>query len=410
MITSTDRAYLRELAKRQKEISNLPVMAERERRWFRHNSLEGGMPMIVMEEETFINDLLPKARCETPEARQIERQLQTNIAVHEQIDDDKVIPSFFTVSFPIHQKLLGQEPKLTRAATGSGFHIDPLFETLEEGLEKLRPSTFSLNAEKDKIFCGLAEDVIGDILPIKRINSFNFWNFGITHIAVSLMGMENMYCAMMAEAENFHRFMNLITEDRIRCLRWQEKEGLLRLNNGNDYMGSGSYCFTKELPRLDTGEGVRSTDTWGHLNSQESVGLSPAMYKEFIYPYYERLAKEFGLVYYGCCESVHTVWDDCLSGLPGLRKVSISPWCDEALMAERLKNGRIIYSRKPSPNFIGIEAAFDEEAFSAAMRHTAKATRDCHVEVIFRDIYTLCGNLGKVRRAVDLARQAFADQ
>jgi hypothetical protein len=38
--------------------------------------------------------------------------------------------------------------------------------------------------------------------------------------------------------------MRLATDDLLRCLRWEEAEGLLLLNNGNDYTGSGNICFT----------------------------------------------------------------------------------------------------------------------------------------------------------------------
>lgn len=74
-------------------------------------------------------------------------------------------------------------------------------------------------------------------------------------------------------------------------------------------------------------------------------------------------------------------------------------------MAERLSGSRIIYSRKPSPNFIGVQAAFDEEAFRQYIRHTAALTRGCHTEYIFRDIYKLNGNIGKLKRAVEIVRE-----
>jgi hypothetical protein len=203
--------------------------------------------------------------------------------------------------------------------------------------------------------------------------------------------------------------MRAINDDILRCLRWQEENKLLLLNNGNDYMGSGSFCFSDELPvpgsnAAKTGK-VTSHDTWGHLNSQESIGISPDQFAEFVYPYYAELAKEFGLVYYGCCEPVHAYWDSSLGRLPNLRKISISPWCDEDIIADRLSGTTVIYSRKPSPNFIGIKAEFDEEAFTAYINKTAAAVKGrCRAEFIFRDIYLLHGNPEKTRRAVEITR------
>ena len=128
-------------------------------------------------------------------------------------------------------------------------------------------------------------------------------------------------------------------------------------------------------------------------------------FPEFIAPYFSRMAEEFGLVYYGCCEPVEMYWDQDISKYPHLRKVSISPWCNEEFMSERLSGGKVIYSRKPSPNFIGVQKEFDEDAFRKYIRHTAELTKDCKTEFIFRDIYTLHGNLDKVKRAVEIVRE-----
>ena len=129
------------------------------------------------------------------------------------------------------------------------------------------------------------------------------------------------------------------------------------------------------------------------------------MYKEFMYPYYAKIAEQFGLVYYGCCEPVHDIWDNCLQYLPNLRKISISDWCNEEIMAERLSDSTVIYSRKPSPNYIGVGKELDEEAFRQYIQKTIDLTRNCKVEFIFRDIYSLNGNIEKVKRAVDIVRE-----
>jgi hypothetical protein len=358
-----------------------------------------------MEEDTFLPDILPERRCAHPLAARVERQLLQPIAAYETFDDDKVLPDFFPVYYSIGVEFLGQKQKHIRASEGPGFHIEPAFETLEEGLPLLCPSEYRYDRAAFEEYEKTVEDVLGDILPVVRKNSFNYWFLTPTQLVVNLMGMENMYCAMMDEAEDFHRLMRLVTGDLKHCLRWQEEQGLLVLNNGNDYMGSGSFCFSGELPRADFSGAVRSRDLWGHINSQESIGISPEQFAEFVYPYYEELAGEYGLVYYGCCEPVHTYWDTSLNRLPNLRKISISPWCDEEIMAERLSGGRAIYSRKPSPNLIGIKAEFDEEAFTAYIQKTAAVVKGrCKAEFIFRDIYTLHGNPAKTRKAVEITR------
>ena len=92
-------------------------------------------------------------------------------------------------------------------------------------------------------------------------------------------------------------------------------------------IGSGSAGYTDELPQSDWREGdsVRATDQWVLSESQETVGVGPRLFEEFIFPYQLDLAKRFGLLYYGCCEPVHSRWD-VLKKFPNLRKVSVSPW------------------------------------------------------------------------------------
>lgn len=252
----------------------------------------------------------------------------------------------------------------------------------------------------------LVEDLIGDILPVRVTNDTLRWGLSPSIRVVRLMGLESMMYAMVDCPEALHSLYRLLVDDAMEYVRWQEAEGLLVLNNGNDYAGAGSYGFTDELPTEQCRESgvVRPADLWLNLNSQETVGISPSMYGEFIYPYYEELASEFGLVYYGCCEPVHEIWSDYLSRLPHLRKVSVSAWCNEAFMGEALKGSNVIYSRKPRPNYIGV-GQFDETAFAEHIAETLTCAVGCHLEFIFRDIYALDGDRTKPGRAVKIVRE-----
>lgn len=406
-VTKKEKVYLRELAEKQLEYASLPEMKEKEALWYAHNALQGKRPMVVMEEETFLGELMPLLRCTSEAGKWMERKLLQTILAFEVTGDDKVVPDYFTVFADIEVLPYNLKLKRKYASDGIGYHIEPAFDNVEEGLGLLEKSVFTFSASSTRDKVDLAKDILDGILPVKIKNNINYWEFGLTQKVVNLMGMENMFCSMISEPEEFHKLMDFVLQDLIRFLRWQEENGLLFLNNKNDYMGSGSYCFNQEL----TGKSDRviSRDTWGHLNSQESVGLSPEMFGEFILPYYREMAKEFGLVYYGCCEPVDVFWDDGISRIPNLRKVSISPWCNESIMGERLQNSSIIYSRKPSPNYLGVEREFDKESFQKYIRETVKAARGCKVEFIFRDIYRLHGNTAKVREAVKIVRELTAD-
>lgn len=402
-VTDRERVYLRELAKKQLYYASMPEMKEKEELWYAHNALQGKRPMVVMEEGTFLADIMPPLRCYSELGKWMEKKLLQTIAAFEVTGDDKVVPDYFTVYEEIDIRPYDLDLKRRYASDGIGYHIEPAFENVEEGLLMLDRSVFTFHEASTREKADAAREILDGILTVKIKNNSNYWEFGLTQKVVNLMGMENMFCSMMTEPEEFHKLMNFVLQDMVCFLRWQEMNSLLVLNNENDYMGSGSYCFNQELTgKVDR---VISKDTWGHLNSQESVGLSPEMFREFILPYYCEMAKEFGLVYYGCCEPVDVFWDDGISRIPNIRKVSISPWCNEKVMSERLAHSSIIYSRKPSPNYLGVEGAFDNEAFRKYIKNTIEDARGCKIEFIFRDIYSLHGNLAKVKQAVGIVRE-----
>ncbi len=403
-------SYLRDLAKKQLELSRLPIMAERTRLWYAHNAAEGERPMISVEEGHYWKEMAPEQKCTDPLHREMEYQLLNQIARVELIGDDRVTPDFYEIKYGVYDRIcgLGQAETQgdTRASDGTaGYHIIPQIEIIEEDFDKVKPTRFFFPgavAEKAKRI----EAIIGDILPVRLVNASNNWGPSPLRSIIGFMGMENAYISMATEPEEFLRLMDFVTEDAIRLYRWEEENGHMFLNNGNTLIGSGNWCFAHELPQPDFNGHVRSVDTWIHMNAEEACDISPAMFKELILPFQKRLAKEFGLIYYGCCEPTSKFWDGGIETIENVRKVSISPWCDEKFMGERLAGKKIIYSRKPKDYmYIGSQAAFDEAAFRENIRQTIAAAKGCKVEYIFRDVMTIHGNGAKVKRAVEIVRE-----
>lgn len=410
MIRNEERAYLRKLAKKYLEYAMLPVMEERRKLWYAHNSLAAERPVIVMEHLSFMDDILPALKCESPAARHLEIILLLDIVNHEKIDDDKVIPPYLSIHWNIGIDLFGVKIEREHAKDSSGRDLGYAFhhpiKDLKKDLHKLKPSTFHVDRASTLEFKAFVEEIVGDLLPVRIKNQSFVWHAAPSARAVELMGLETMMVSMLDYPDEMHALYRFLTDDILAYVRWQQEEGLLVLNNENDYAGAGSYGFTTELPSAGyrAGGSVKTKDLWLNMNSQETVGISPSMYEEFVLPYYMEIAGEFGLVYYGCCEPVHDIWKKRLEKLPNLRKVSISPWCNEEMMGEALRGSRVIYSRKPSPNFIGVGEKLDEEAFSAHIAKTLQAAKGCSLEFIFRDTYTLSGDASKPERAVKIVR------
>ena len=406
----SEREYLRDLAKKQLELSRLPIMREREALWYAHNAAEGPRPMISVEEGHYWKEMAPEMHCSDPLHREMEYQLLNQIHRVELIGDDRVTPDFYELKYGVYDKIcgLGQAEISgdTRASDGTaGYHIVPQIEIIEDDFDKLQPTVFRF-PEEIAVKQARMEDMIGDILPVKLVNASNNWGPSPLRSIIGFMGRENAYIAMASEPEWFHRLMDFVTEDAIRLYRWEEENGHMFLNNGNTIIGSGNWCFTHELPRQDFTGHVRSVDTWIHMNAEEACDISPQMFREFILPYQKRLAKEFGLIYYGCCEPTSKFWDHGINEIENVRKVSISPWCDEHIMGERLAGKKIIYSRKPKDYmYIGSQVELDEAAFRQNIRQTIAASKGCKVEYIFRDVMTIHGNGAKVKRAVEIVRE-----
>jgi hypothetical protein len=127
------------------------------------------------------------------------------------------------------------------------------------------------------------------------------------------------------------------------------------------------------------------------------------MFEAFIMPHYRELAAKFKLMKFGCCEAVHGLMPH-LHQLNGLRKVSVSPWCDlEKLAAVGRKD--VIWSRKPVPLTLCGEV-FDPDAFRAHLQETLDIGKDFFIEFVFRDTCTLTGAMERrLAQACDMVRE-----
>jgi len=402
---------LRELARKQAEYASLPVMQERKRMWRSLNNGEKGTrPPVVIETWTFNRDFMPAGvlRCESAMARDIEWRLLEATRRHELIDDDHVVPSRFTIGWHTSINHIGISiPSHTvkdSQGVETGYHFDHPIKDIAEYRNLLKPAVCSVDREATWRHKAFLEDLIGDFLPVE-IRTGVYGDMHLTQRVVHLMGMETFFTAMYDQPDEVHGLMGYLRDNALRVMKWAESEGLLRLNNDNQQMCGSSSCFTDLLPQSDyAGAPARLCDMWASSESQETVGISKAMFHEFCQPYYSAVCEPIGFLYYGCCEPADAFWDD-ISTLPHLRKVSISKWCSERFMADALRGTPIVFSRKPDPNLLGLDQVLDEEAWRRNIRNTLEVTRDVLVEFLVRDVYTVHGNLQKAKRAVQIAHE-----
>lgn len=396
-----EREFIRDMAKRKLEIANTPHMQNLAKEWAAHNDLHGTRPMIHFEMGT-VGDkgFKYECRCTSGDARNIEWQLGESMQNYVMVGDDRVVTPDFYVGYGSWFKLFDLNPDCTRTE-GVGFHINPVIKSLDS-LDDIRPSTMGFDEESFKRSWEYYGDILGDILEIKG----GMGSIGIspTNNLVHLMTMENMFTEMYDNPDNFLELMDRLANDYLKYVTELERRKMLLPCCGNNWLGQGSFAFSDELK--STPEDIRLSDIWIYMDSQETVGVSPSMFNTFFYPFYKRMSEKFGRLSYGCCEPVHSFWKDSLSKFENLRKISISPWCDEEYMGEQLRGTKVIYQRKPSPLFVGgTDYELDESGFREHIRKTLRAAEGCRLEITLRDVYRLNGNLQKPRRAVEIVRE-----
>ena len=412
-VSTQERQILRELAKKQAFYANQECNLKRREEWYRHNEQQGERPLVHLEMGTFEQEILPeRMRCTGEFARQIERTLYGNFLNQELFGDDRVTPDYYGMGYDSFFTLFGLPVKVegARDAAGNasvGHHFIPQIQDLEEDWDKLGETQFGVNPQDSLERKAALEEVLGDILPV-RLEGSCLYSVP-TQMVVHLMSMETMMFSMYDYPELFKEMMERIADDTLAYYRLLEREGLILPTTGGGFLGQGSWCYNHTLPQGKAPGSYTTGDVWGFMDSQETVGISPEMFEEFIFPCYKKISESFGLLSYGCCEPVDPVWDNCISKLANLRKVSISPWCNEEYMGERLRGSKIIFHRKPSPNYLGTGTTLDEEAFRSHIRKSLRAARGCSMEITQRDVYTINRDVKKAKRYVDIIKEEIVN-
>ena len=147
----------------------------------------------------------------------------------------------------------------------------------------MRFPKIEVDQEGPALLAALANEILGDLLTV-RIRTNWWWSVGLTVRLAFLRGLERFMYDLVLQPDNMHRVMAFIRDGLMLLIDYVEANDLLYLNNDESYVGSGGLGFTKSC-RSRIRRRVRACDTWGTGESQESVGVSPKMYAEFIFPY-----------------------------------------------------------------------------------------------------------------------------
>ncbi|TVR55660.1 MAG: hypothetical protein EA426_14700 [Spirochaetaceae bacterium] len=404
-ISDSDVAIIRGLAERVASVAALPVQEERRRLWKAHNALRGERPMILLFPEGGWEELLPKSAlaCESEPAREIEWSLRNRIYHHEHFADDTVIEGEWLVRKAIESSGWGLEPRRHQSTEARGaWAFAPVLNSRDD-IRKLTIPRVTHNAEETTRRVAFAERLFDGIFPVREV--------GVAHISYHLMqqytylrGLEQMMVDMFDAPDILHDTMRFLTDAHKDVLRQYQELNVLSLNNDGTYHSSGGVGYTDELPAPGFRPGtVRPEDMWASAESQELAGVGPAQHEEFALQYERELLEPFALTGYGCCEPLTDRLDHVFS-IPGIRRLSISPFADVRLAAEGLGD-RYIFSWKPRP--MDLVGSFSEERIRAYIRNTIElaAANSCVLEMILKDTHTCENHPERFDRWANIARE-----
>ncbi len=406
-IGNEDRMLLRSLAAQVAELAARPIEQHKRQLWRRLNALQPGRPLILCWPENSWNEVFPPhaLRCTGDLARRWELTLRMEIYWGDVLCDDRVIEPFFTVShvytdsgWGVHETRIGGED-------GGSFVWDPPLKSYDDMSRMVFPH-IDVNREATESVVRLAQETLGDILPV-RLKTTGWATPALSRLVASLRGLQQLLYDMLDQPADLHRLMAFLRDGALAQLDDLERRGLLCLNNDGAYIGSGGFGWTDELPQPDFTGHVRTRDLWGFEKSQETVGVSPQMFAEFIFQYQLPILGRFGLNCYGCCEPLETRWH-IVERIPRLRRVSIPPWSNVAVMAERL-GARYVFSMKPNPADLAM-SSFDETMIRSGLRQALRDSRACRVEVIMKDTHTVRNDPSRLARWVRIAREEAESQ
>lgn len=403
-VSAKDRDILRPLAARFREIAELPEQPARRRRLAALNELRPERPIVLAYPEGAWTELLPDStlQCENEKLRGWEKTLRCAIYWWDHLRDDNAIEPFFNIGWHIKQGDYGLKIAYEHGANRGSFTWVAPLQDIDAGFDRLKSAVHTVDRESTYADVALATKLFGDLLPV-RIRGKYWWTSGLTWEVIKLIGLETLMFAPYDQPEGLHRLMGFLRDEHIKFLDWMETEGLLSDTNEDDYVGSGGAAYTSELPQAgrQPGAPVRLRDIWGFAESQETVGVSPAMFEEFILPYQFPILEKFGLNAYGCCEGLHDRIDPILKAAR-LRRVSVSPWCDQKIMAAKL--GRdYVFSRKPNPTQICL--TFNEEGIRKDLAETLALAGEGSLEFIMKDTATVQNEPWRISRWIEIAME-----
>jgi hypothetical protein len=407
-LTAKEIQVLREIGQEYMEVATLPIQKEKIRLWKALNRGKMERPMVVIDQLP-INELNVdgelNCQVEDPFWRKIEFGLRFSLYRWRHFPVDMVLDPFITIPKAIENSGFGittDMDTLQSDPKGSvvSQHYHNQINTMED-IEKIKDMVITHDEEQSKLWLEQASFIFDGIAPVRSSGGLQF-HLGVWDVLSQLMGVENIYFSLIDQPELLHGAIGRLTDSTLAGIR-QANE--LRIHNDIINTCHCSYIYTDELlPSSGEGKGPISKNSWAFGLAQLFSSVSPSVTEEFEIPYITKMAKEFGMIYYGCCDRLDDRME-MVKRIPNLKKVSCSPWSDRYAFAERI-GGELIMSSKPTPAYVATET-MDYDVIKNDLMETLKAAKDNNVnlEFILKDISTIKYQPDRLTKWADIAME-----
>jgi len=274
----------------------------------------------------------------------------------------------------------------------------------EDDLEKLNwvPGCYDRDATVKKY--EFVADVIGDILPVMIQGHQMGLGLCMWDDISQLRGVENLLIDLADRPDFMHKIARKLTDGYIKTLEDGFKNNMYAVDFPDMHCTAN---YTNDLKPVEDYDNIKPENVWGRGAAQIFGFVSPEMHYEFDVKYQLEALKDFGLVYYGCCEGLDDKLD-LFDEMHNLRKVSITPWADINISAEKC-NTKYVMSIKPNPANAG--PSFNEDAVRKELQTFISAAKknNCSFELVLKDISTVSYKPQNLTRWTEIAMELVND-
>ncbi len=403
---SVDRAgveAVRALGSRVAEIAALPRQRETIDGWRRLNGLQPTRPMVRIEqlpwhelpwgEERMVNRKGPLA--------QVERRLRMTIHAWENFPADSVVLPYLALAKTVRNARVGPAWLVDRV--GLAQHYTEQLATIDE-VRALQTPVIEVDPELDRTRLEQVGEALDGVLPV-RLSGLTRHS-GLWDMITTIISPERLLYDLIDRPAFVAELIAKYVEMEHGVLDQYEAHGLLEAAQPEIHC-TGAFC--DELPSAGY-DGVKATarDAWAFSMAQMFSEVSPAMQEEFDILPMKPLLERYGLVYYGCCEPLHHKID-IVRKIRNVRKISISPWAEKEVAAERI-HGDYVFSAKPNPAHVAM-GGFDEDLIRRDLAETVAVCRrhGTPCELILKDVSTVCNDPARLVRWERIAMEVVLE-